>query len=109
MDSRSIPAGVRKFKSCPRHFWEFLDFLSFEQEGLSTASDEFVWIAQPPDSNLTQKLNSKVSEMEESGYNLHEKDIVQESGQDGNNVVMLLHFKEEEKKARTQMNLMKQK
>lgn len=62
-------------------------------------SDEFTWIAQPADSKLTQKLNSKVSDMENSGYFLHDKEIIEKSTPESSEVVMLLHFKKDEKQA----------
>lgn len=59
------------------------------------ANDQFRWVSQPADDNLTSKMNEIVSDMEESGYELEEKDVLERTHEGkNNNVMVLLHFSE---------------
>lgn len=55
--------------------------------------DEFRWVAQNPGDKLTSKLNEVTRSMEEKGYELVEKELVEKPKDSNNNrAFYLLHF-----------------
>lgn len=57
------------------------------------AKDTFRWVAQPPGDELKRKINSEISQAEESGYELEDKEILEKPAEgEDNRAIVLLHF-----------------
>lgn len=55
--------------------------------------DNFRWVAQPPGDNLTGKINQKIREAEESGFELAGKEVIEKSTEgESEDTIILLHF-----------------
>lgn len=57
---------------------------------MGMANTEFRWVAETPGDTLVRKLNEEISDMEDAGYQLDEKEILEDSEEGTDNLVVIL-------------------